>query len=48
MMMMKLALWREKKKEGDVEGFRMNDLSDVDSGTVCSFVSVGTVACFVQ
>jgi hypothetical protein len=48
MMMMKLALWREKKKEGDVEGFRMNDLSDVDSSAVRSFVSISTVAYFVQ
>jgi hypothetical protein len=37
-----------KKKEGDVERFGMNDLSDVNSGAVCSSMSVGTVAYFVQ
>ena len=45
-MTMMLALWCEKER--DVERFRMNDLNDVDSGTMCGFMSIGTAMCFVQ
>jgi len=38
--------WRcGMKNEGDVKRFRINDLSDANSGTVCSFMSIGTAMC---
>jgi hypothetical protein len=43
---MMLALWCEKER--DVERYRMNDLSDADSGVIHGFASVGTAMCFVQ